>query len=700
MRRSAFDIVFGLLLAIVGAAVVLHAAAIVSGVVSSDIVRVFITVATFAFPLALIVIWLAEIRRVRGWVFWAAVGALLAGLAYALALYARGTTNYALLPVLASGVAAGLIYWSVAGRHAGTLVAAIDRESGLAAANDRSARGKCWMCAAAMLLVGVVPLALLGWQLADASGTTWHETLRQNAEQQGNRRLADAGLPWAQLKIENHVGRISGVAPTLADQQAVSAKAEAALADMIGLPGAVAYLQNDISVAAPAVETQTVIAPSPDAAHAAAEVARQRAAEESEERRKADEAAAQAKALAEQERAEEAKRQAAEAQRLAQVAEDRRKADEAAAKAKALAEQERAEEAKRQAAEAQRLAQAADDRRKADEAAAQAKALAEQERADEAKRLALEAEREKQAVAAARQAEADRADAEDKKDASRDLPKEQAPSNCDAKFADLFKTTTVQFERNGSAIDGSLSTFLNGAATLAKQCTDYTIDIAGHADRTGSKAVNLATSLARASAVRDALRALGLPSTQLNAIGYGDSRPLDPSRNRAAFERNRRVELSATRTLASSSPASNADVASQAKKPLPAPLTAKACHMQLSRAVAAASIRFSVKAARIGPAGTRSVGKIARLMARCPNHMLAINGHADRRGSIEDNRQLSERRADVVRDLLIQRGVDAGRLVAIGHGALKPFAKADTRRAYAQNRRVDFDVSATSPPLK
>ena len=135
---------------------------------------------------------------------------------------------------------------------------------------------------------------------------------------------------------------------------------------------------------------------------------------------------------------------------------------------------------------------------------------------------------------------------------------------------------------------------------------------------------------------------------------------------------------------------------SQAAKPL----KAGACHVQLSRVSAATPIRFSVKGVRVQPSAARALGKLAHVMRRCPNHALTINGHADRRGSIEDNRELSERRANAVRDLLIKRGVDGDRLTAIGHGALMPLATNETRAGYAQNRRVDFSISAASPTSK
>lgn len=649
MRRSAFDILLGLLLAIASATVVLQAAALVRGDVSVNIVRTFVVVATFAIPLALLVIWLGEIRRVRGLAFWPAAGGLIAGMAFATAHFLGESTPHALAAVIASGLVGGLIYWPVAGRRAGAFASAVDRDNQAAAVHSSRARRNCWACVASMLTVGFVPLALIGWHFAEPSRATWPDRFQRQAQEHGDRVIAEAGMPWAAFKIENHVGRITGTAPTPLARSEAFAKAETALKDIVGLPGVVAYLQNDIKVAGTA-ETPLVIM---------------------------DDRVLQVSPAVTETRAR--RMRLVRGMRKAKM----RRVDKAQAERKLT--EERAAAAERRAAEAAAL----DAKRRADAAAAEvAKRKAEEER-----RLALEAERERNAVAAARKAEAEKADAGNAELAKSPSPA-PPPTNCDAEFAQLFKSTTLQFDRNVSAASLSLGSFFDQAASLAKQCADYTIDIAGHADRTGRKSGNLATSLARASAVRDALQARGVPLSRLKATGYGDSRPLDPSRNRAAFARNRRVELSATRTLASAPPAQDAARSLVASKPM----AARACHVRLSRVTAAAGIRFAVNATRIGPAARRAIADIARVMRRCPNHALAINGHADRRGTIEDNRRLSERRANAVRDVLIRRGVDADRLAAIAHGALMPVAKANTRFAFAKNRRVDFDVSATSPP--
>lgn len=69
-----------------------------------------------------------------------------------------------------------------------------------------------------------------------------------------------------------------------------------------------------------------------------------------------------------------------------------------------------------------------------------------------------------------------------------------------------------------------------------------------------------------------------------------------------------------------------------------------------------------------------------------------IGGHTDAQGSDAANQRLSQRRADSVRQYLIDKGVDASRLTAKGYGEAQPVASNDTPAGRAENRRVEFKV--------
>ncbi len=67
--------------------------------------------------------------------------------------------------------------------------------------------------------------------------------------------------------------------------------------------------------------------------------------------------------------------------------------------------------------------------------------------------------------------------------------------------------------------------------------------IEGHCDERGTVEYNLALGDKRAKAVKDYLASLGIDSSRLSTITYGKERPLDTSRNEAAWAKNRRAEF-------------------------------------------------------------------------------------------------------------------------------------------------------------
>lgn len=71
---------------------------------------------------------------------------------------------------------------------------------------------------------------------------------------------------------------------------------------------------------------------------------------------------------------------------------------------------------------------------------------------------------------------------------------------------------------------------------------------------------------------------------------------------------------------------------------------------------------------------------------------IRIEGHTDAIGTDAYNMKLSQRRANSVRDYLIQQGISADRLEAVGYGKSRPIAPNNTAAGRAQNRRVEFNV--------
>ncbi len=78
-------------------------------------------------------------------------------------------------------------------------------------------------------------------------------------------------------------------------------------------------------------------------------------------------------------------------------------------------------------------------------------------------------------------------------------------------------------------------------------------------------------------------------------------------------------------------------------------------------------------------------------LAEWTNVRLEIQGHTDSQGSSEYNRNLSQKRAAAVKFYLVQKGVDPGRLQALGYGEEQPIADNGTAAGREKNRRVELN---------
>jgi OOP family OmpA-OmpF porin len=73
-----------------------------------------------------------------------------------------------------------------------------------------------------------------------------------------------------------------------------------------------------------------------------------------------------------------------------------------------------------------------------------------------------------------------------------------------------------------------------------------------------------------------------------------------------------------------------------------------------------------------------------------PGLRVEVQGFTDSIGTEEYNQGLSERRADAVRNYLVERGVDPKIISSKGYGESNPVASNDTKEGRALNRRVEF----------
>jgi|GEM_PF-1689596 len=103
-------------------------------------------------------------------------------------------------------------------------------------------------------------------------------------------------------------------------------------------------------------------------------------------------------------------------------------------------------------------------------------------------------------------------------------------------------------------------------------------------------------------------------------------------------------------------------------------------------------VQFETARAVIRPVSFPILDNVATIMRENPDFELDIIGHTDNVGSETSNLDLSERRANSVRQYLIDKGVNASILTAEGKGLSQPIATNATAEGRAQNRRVEFVV--------
>jgi outer membrane protein OmpA-like peptidoglycan-associated protein len=105
-------------------------------------------------------------------------------------------------------------------------------------------------------------------------------------------------------------------------------------------------------------------------------------------------------------------------------------------------------------------------------------------------------------------------------------------------------------------------------------------------------------------------------------------------------------------------------------------------------------VLFDVDSAILDEAARGSLEQAGAVFQEYPKTAIVVQGHTDATGSEEYNEQLSERRAHSVESFLVGRGIEAGRLTAIGYGEGYPVADNGTESGRRANRRVDLLLKA------
>ena len=103
-------------------------------------------------------------------------------------------------------------------------------------------------------------------------------------------------------------------------------------------------------------------------------------------------------------------------------------------------------------------------------------------------------------------------------------------------------------------------------------------------------------------------------------------------------------------------------------------------------------LTFALNSATPSPGAANDLQRVAQVLNQYPQTRIQIAGYTDSTGSEQYNQQLSERRANAVKNILLGHGVAPGRLTTVGFGEASPVATNATAAGRQANRRVVITI--------
>ena len=99
-------------------------------------------------------------------------------------------------------------------------------------------------------------------------------------------------------------------------------------------------------------------------------------------------------------------------------------------------------------------------------------------------------------------------------------------------------------------------------------------------------------------------------------------------------------------------------------------------------------IFFDVNSSTLKPGAYSEVDRISNVLNNYPQTTIRVEGHTDSTGPADYNQRLSEKRAETVKNALVQRSVDSRRINSVGYGESQPISSDN-----ATNRRVSIVIA-------
>jgi OOP family OmpA-OmpF porin len=238
-----------------------------------------------------------------------------------------------------------------------------------------------------------------------------------------------------------------------------------------------------------------------------------------------------------------------------------------------------------------------------------------------------------------------------------------------AKIQQYCSILDIQFEINKSTVQREAEEKLDTVVTFMRKYPNTTAVIEGHTDEVGASGDNMRLSQSRADSMVNYLASKGIARTRLQAVGYGETRPIADNSTEIGKRLNRRINaIIACATDIEGIP------------PIPA------------RIAMALELEFDRNSAVVRPQYREELLKVANFMKANPRVTATVEGHT---GNLQATREaameISQRRAqNVLNYLVTEFGVDRSRLAAEGFGQTRRFAYNTSLEGQQDNRRVNI----------
>jgi OOP family OmpA-OmpF porin len=216
----------------------------------------------------------------------------------------------------------------------------------------------------------------------------------------------------------------------------------------------------------------------------------------------------------------------------------------------------------------------------------------------------------------------------------------------------------LTFALGSAKLTKSAEGVLNDLVALANKHPMVVVEIGGYTDSTGSVVFNQRLSERRAMSVRNYMVLNGVTPDRLIPVGYGETNFVATNDTPEGRQQNRRVEFKFL-----------------GEDALGLPL-----------------LHFKLGKSELTDQSMSDLNGIADKLKANPNVRVQVAAYTDSSGSAELNKRLSLKRAAMVKDALVEKGVAAENLKPVGRGATNFLTTNATKEGRNMNRRVEFTI--------